>query len=91
MCVNFFSAECNSISFINIQNQEDGVLQIWNMELRLLNVSESCNSVVEFDLIKQDDQQFWKMLRECGLNWDYKNRMYRVAIVYGIYSSYCEL
>lgn len=38
------------------------------MELRFLNGSKSCNSVVEFDLIKQDDQQFWKILRECGLN-----------------------
>jgi hypothetical protein len=69
-----FSAYCNGIPLcVNVQNREGGVLQIWNMELRLLNDSEGCNSVVKFDLIKQDDQQqFWKMLRECGLNWNCK-------------------
>jgi hypothetical protein len=50
-------------AYINVQNQENRVLQTWNMELRLLNENESCNSVLEFDLIKQDDHpslQFWE-------------------------------
>jgi hypothetical protein len=60
----FFQQNVTVFRYIYVQNQEDGVLQIWNMELRLLNDSESCNSVVEFDLIKQDDQHFWEMLRD---------------------------
>jgi hypothetical protein len=72
-----FSAKSNGIPlYINIQNQA-GVSSIrtWNY---------GSSSVVEFVLINQDDQQFWKKFDEImwlklGLQKPYSG--YRVAIV----------